>query len=981
MRSSKWLRRGLCMAWCLTMVPATSAAQSVASGTIAGVAKDISGGVLPGVTVEAESPALIEKVRTVVTDESGQYKIVDLRPGVYTVTFSIPGFNTFRREGIELTTGFTATINAEMRLGTLEETITVTSATPLVDVQNVLQQQNLKRDARNALPLPSNSGAYVTLIPGASQTSAANRDVGGTKSENAQAFTIRGSRANDFQQRRDGMFFGTMIAAGNNMSAVNTTALEEVTVSTGGTAESETGGAQINIVPRDGGNATRGSLLANYGSKDLQANNLDSGLRARGATTPTSIRKLYEVAGGLGGPLRQNRLWYFVDSRRWKSSSNMPGQYFNKLQGTLFYEPDLSRPAYDDNYFNSVSARLTWQASQKDKVTGTFSFEPNCNCFFNIASGTRAPEATSSSRYWPNWRTQVKWNRPTTNRLLLEAGFTAVKGKNDAEQLQEGGSYEDYSVLNSANNFRYGAPGAGLVSQQAWGWYHFGQSNAHATASYVTGSHAFKMGVQYRDAPREQEYYVNHNISYTFRDRLPQSVTYYAGPLPQKIRQSAFAAFAQDQWTLNRLTLNAGLRLDIFRGWIPEQHLPQGTFRPAADFPAVDDAIVWKDINPRVGAAFDLFGNGKTAIKASVSRYVTFQGNSGLLLDINPVSRMVLTATRIWTDANQDYVPQPTELGPLSDSRFGTVVAGTSYADDVLHGWGKREYSWQGNVFLQHELWPGVAVNAGYFRTWYGNFTVTDNLAVSPTDYKEYCVSAPNDSRLPSHVSARQICGLYDLNPNQFGRVDNRVELASKYGDQTEVFSGVEAGFSVRFGGNGMLQGGVSSNTRTSDRCFVVDSPQQLYQCHVEEPWSASTQFKFSVVYPLPWSLQASAVYQNLPPIPTSASFVATNAQILPSLGRNLGSCGAAATCNGTSTFELIPLGTYFTEPRSQQLDLRLSRSFQAKGLRMQPQLDVFNVFNTNSVLTMTTRYGAAWQNVAAVLAPRLIKVGMQLTF
>lgn len=965
----------------LAMVPAAAGAQSVASGGIAGVAKDTSGGVLPGVTVEATSPALIEKVRTAVTDEAGQFKLIDLRPGTYAVTFSLAGFNTYRREGIELTTGFTATVNAEMRVGTLEETITVTSAAPLVDVQNVLQQQNLNREVRNALPLPSNSGAYVTLIPGATQTSAANRDVGGTKSENAQAFTIRGSRANDFQQRRDGMFFGTMIAAGNNMSAVNTTALEEVTVSTGGTAEAETGGAQINIVPRDGGNVTRFSLLANYGSSDLQANNLDDELRRRGATTPTSIRKLYEVAGGIGGPLRQDRLWYFVDSRRWKSSTNMPGQYFNKLQGTLFYEPDLDRPAYDENYFNSVSMRLTWQATQKDKVTATLSAEPNCNCFFNIASGTRAPEATSSSRYWPNWRTQARWNRPWTNRLLLEAGFTAVKGKNDAEQLQEGGTYDDFSVLNSANNFRYGAPGAGLTSQMAWGWYYFGQSNGHLTASYVTGSHALKAGIQYRDAPREQEYYVNHNMSYTFRDRTPQSVTYYAGPLPQKIRQSTLAAFVQDQWTLKRLTLNAGLRLDIFRGWIPEQHLPAGRFRPEAHFDAVDDAIVWKDLNPRIGGAFDLFGNGKTAVKASLSRYVTFQGNSGLLLDINPVSRMVLTATRTWNDVNQDYVPQDNELGPLSDNRFGTVVAGTSYADDVLKGWGKREYSWQGNVFLQHELWPGVAVNAGYFRTWYGNFTVTDNLAVGPNDYTQYCVDAPADQRLPSNVSGQRICGLYDLNPNRFGQVNNRVEQASKFGDLKEIYSGVELGFSARLGDGIVLQGGVSSNTHVTDRCFVVDSPQQMYQCRVAEPWQAATQYKVSFVYPLPWSLQASAVYQNLPPIPTSASYVATNAQIAPSLGRNLGSCGTAVTCNGTTTFELIPLATYFTEPRAQQLDLRFSRSFRSGALRIQPQIDIFNVFNANSILTMTTRYGAQWQNVSAVLAPRLIKAGVQVTF
>ncbi len=981
MLGGRLVTRGCSTLAVLGLLAGTASAQSVASGMIAGVAKDASGGVLPGVTVDAASPALIEKTRTVVTDGQGQYKIVDLRPGRYTVTFSLPGFASVRREGLELTTGFTATVNAEMNLGALTETVTVTTASPVVDVQNVLQKTALSSDVRNALPLPSNSGAYVTLIPGATQTAAANQDVGGTKSESTQQFTIHGSRSDDFQQLRDGMFFGTMVAAGNNMSGVNTTSLQEVTVLTAGgvTAEAETGGAQINIVPRDGGNITSGSFLANFGSKSLQSNNLDAALITRGAATPGAIKTLHEVAGGVGGPIRQNKLWYFADSRRWASSSYQPGQYFNKTQGTLFYTPDLNRPAYDANSFNSGSIRLTWQASQKDKITGVVTLERNCNCFFNIASGTRAPEATSDSLYWPNWRTQVTWRRPASNRLFLEAGLTVVSGNNNAERLQEGGTYDDFSVLDLARNFRYGAPGSGLTSQQAWGSYRFGQSNEHFTVQYVTGSHAFKTGLQFRYGPRDLNYYVNHNLSYTFRGTVPQSVTYYAGPLLQSLRQSALAAFAQDQWTIGRLTLNYGLRLDVLKGWSPEQHLPAGTFVPARDFDAVNDAIGYKDLNPRIGGAYDLFGNGKTALKASIARYVTFLGNGGLIAATNPVNRMVTTATRTWNDANGDYVPQESELGPLSDNRFGTLAQSTTYADDVTHGWGTRPDSWQGNVSLQQELRPGVALNVGYFRTWYGNFTVTDNLAVTATDYSPYCVTAPSDPRLP--VSGQPICGLADLNPNKFGQVNSLVEQASKYGNQSEVYSGVDATLAIRFGNGGLVQGGVSTQQQVTDRCFVVDSPQELYQCHNSPPWSAATQVKFSAVVPLFWAFQASAVFQNLPPIQTSASFVATNAQIAPSLGRNLGSCGTRVPCTGTATFELIPLNTYYTEPRKTQVDFRLTRTFRMRGLRLQPQFDVFNAFNANPVLTMIQRYGAAWQNVQAVLGPRLIKFGLQVHF
>src|SRR4029079_17703803 len=229
------------LALALVLFASATRAQSLSSGTIGGVVKDESGAVLPGVTVEAASPALIEKVRTAVADEQGVYGIVDLRPGPYTVTFTLTGFGTFRREGVELTTGFTATVNADMKVGSVEETITVSGAAPLVDTQNVNQQRVFDRTVTEQLPSSPTINQYATLIPGAILTSGASaQDGGGSRGEFQTGFTIHGARAGDFQQLRDGMFWGTLVAAGNRMSSVNQATVSEVTVQTSGaTAEAE----------------------------------------------------------------------------------------------------------------------------------------------------------------------------------------------------------------------------------------------------------------------------------------------------------------------------------------------------------------------------------------------------------------------------------------------------------------------------------------------------------------------------------------------------------------------------------------------------------------------------------------------------------------------------------------------------------------------------------------------------------------------
>jgi hypothetical protein len=295
-------------------------------------------------------------------------------------------------------------------------------------------------------------------------------------------------------------------------------------------------------------------------------------------------------------------------------------------------------------------------------------------------------------------------------------------------------------------------------------------------------------------------------------------------------------------------------------------------------------------------------------------------------------------------------------------------------------------------VSVQHELRPGIGVNLGYYRTWYGGdcggsgltntvtcLLVTDNLLVAPTDYDPYCITAPTDSRLPN--SGQQLCGLFDLKPSLFGRSDLLARPASDFGELTRVYNGIDVTLNARFGQGGSFSGGMSMGRTVEDNCVVVDSPQAAREgfCKVTPPWSAGTDVKFMVVYPLPWDIQTSAIYQNSPGIPVSAQLVVPNAAIAPSLGRNLSACPApTGACNANVTVDLIPPRSMF-EPRLQQVDFRFSRAFRLGGTRrLRTNLDVYNVLNASNVLNMNAQFGPSWRNVTQILAGRLLRVGAQ---
>jgi hypothetical protein len=945
--------------------------------------------VLPGVAVEAASPALIEKVRSVVTDGTGQFRIVDLRPGVYEVTFTLPGFAVVRRQGIELTGTFTATVNAEMRVGALEETVTVTGESPVVDVQSTQRQQVMNQEVLDALPAGRTPATMIAVLPGVTRE---REDVGGIIGDGSRRGGARARGNDDVRTVVGGVSLQSPSGSGGSGgTAMNLAAYQEVAVDTGGLgAEGVEAGVRVNLIPRDGGNTFSGRLFANFANSAMQGDNFTQDLRDRGLGTPNTVNKLWEFNPSLGGPIMRDRLWFHWTMRHAGSFEGVP-IFFNKHAGNpnvWIYEPDTTRPVSNKNTIrNFTNVHVTWQATAKNKFAVTYDPSDICDCPSLLTART-SPEGTGNNyvRNKPLRFLIGSWTAPLTNRILLESTF--VTNRTHFTRPHENpylppGTVGMIAAQEQSTGITYRATATNhdtTGDRNSW----------RGTFSYITGAHAFKAGLTYVWATLGRfEYSQDAPMAFRFRDGVPNRITLHArDTLALTNLDADHGLFIQDRWTVNRLTLTGGLRYDYVRIFYPETRVGPTQFAPTRNIvlPSMD-GVQWHDIAPRLGVAYNLFGDGKTALKASLGKYLrgTYIG-SGALADVTggiaPALRLITSTTRSWTDANGNYVPECNLLNPLANGEcgamanpnFGSTAGGRVVDPDILHGWGKRPYNWQFSVGAQRELLPRVSVDVSYWRSWWGDFYVTDNRAVGPTDYDEFSITAPRDPRLPGGGGS-VISGLYDIKPEKFGvPADDFFTFAHKHGKQTEVWNGVDVTVDARPRAGVLLQGGVSLERQTTDDCEVranLDNPSPLY-CHVEGTFL--TQVKLVSSYTIPRvDVQVSGSLQSLPGPEITADYIAATAEVRPSLGRNL----AGGERNVTVT--LVEPRSMYGE-RLNQLDLRVGKILNFGRTRATATLDLYNSLNTSAARALSNRF-ETWQRPEQILPARFVKVGLQLAF
>jgi hypothetical protein len=1003
----------------VSLVPASVFAQS----SITGIVKDASGAVLPGVTVEAASPALIEKVRNAVSDGAGQYRILDLRPGTYTVTFTLPGFATVRREDLVLPADFISTVNVDMKVGALEETVTVSGESPIVDVQTTRQQRTLDNELIRSLPSARGYASVMLLMPSATISGGGNSNV--QLDPGMIVFGGRGGRGNEGQAQLDGLGTGAAINGGGVSGYGQLEIAQEVVFTTaGGLGEAEVGGPVVNLIPKTGGNSFQQHLYISGMSGWMQSSNYTQALKDAGMTSPQTTNYLWDNNVSSGGPVRKDRLWFFFNLRHRAAGNDLPGMYYNKNAGNRsawLYEPDFSRPASNGNAPGTLNPtlRLTAQLSSRDKLNmfwdpGTWRLNDTVAIGGITGPSAGAPETGTVGLRTKSPLRQIRYTSTQTNRLLVEAGF-AVYTQNWNGRERPGNDRELIQVTEQCTN---GCPHNGNIQglvyrAQNWNTDWMAPYRWNASATYLTGAHNLKagyIGAYYWVIQRPSTN--NYNLAYRFNDGVPNQITENLNPWEADARVQFNAVYLQDQWTMGKLTLQGAVRYDHAWSWYPPQQIgPTRFLTTPLVFGETQGVLGYDDIDPRVGLAYDVFGNGKTAVKVSVGRYLEAAvGNNGNYSSLQPVQRIATSVTRTWTDANGNYIPDcvledgsAQDLratggdfcGALSNQNFGKNVYSLSYDDQILKGWGVRPSDWMITATVQHEILPRVSVSFGYTRRWLSNFTVTDNRATTAEDYTPFSAVAPLDPRLPGG-GGYVVSGLYDVVPSKFNAVDNYRTYAPNYGTISQMYNGIEFNVAARLRNGFQVQAGGVTGQRVTDYCEVrAKLPEQtgVFSTGSEVPNFSPTNPYCHYAPGLDTRLTGVGTY-TIPKIDVALSGSVTSSAGLPLRADWSVSSATAAQWLGRPlagnvtnvTVNLLKPGDMRSD-RVNEVDVRIAKLLRFGRTRANVAMDLYNALNSDVIIFPNQAFtpGGAWLaptgRVDPVMTARTAKVTVQYDF
>jgi hypothetical protein len=877
--------------------------------------------------------------------------------------------------------------------------LTVTGASPVVDVQSTTTSRVLNREALDAIPTGRTIQGMGQLITGVSLNSP---DVGGSRAMQQTYMSAHGAGASQTTVQVDGQMVNGIDVDGAVQNYFNSSMSQEMVYTTSGAgADVAGGGVRLNMIPKDGGNRMSGSFFAGYQNKSFQTDNLTDELQARGLRSADGIDKLSNFEASVGGPIKKDKIWYFASARTFHLDT-LPADTFEPAGPATIYAapPAGTTPGVDPQNINSAQVRLTWQISSKNKLSA-YNDRLGKN---RGAAMTAGFDPDTASIVWnsPIYSTgSVKYTSTLTNRILLEAGFSTNYERYNT--LYQPGirktpfSPEWYTTVNKQDTARITQWNAGATEQ---GMYP-DRFASMVGMSYVTGTHNIKFGLQDTWGRYRQFRSSNGDLRAIFNNGTPLQATILNTPVNfQDNLDADLGIYGQDSWTMNRLTLNYGARWEYFSSSIPQETSGAGRFSKARSFGPID-MPTWKSIAPRGGAVYDLFGNQRTAIKFSAGKYMQ-AGTTGFSNSYNPLA--LTTQNVSWNDLNGDGVPQG-ELGctyltagceiNLAQLPAGFGVAQIATFDPDI----KRMYNVETSVSVQHEVVSQVSVSAGWYHRDYKNLRRRTNVLQTFDDYTPFTMWSPIDGSAITY---------YNVKREKLSAVSTVDENAT---DRTMTYNGFEYSFTARLPHSINIFGGGMMERMLTNTCDDRWNPNLLLYCDQSQsglPYR--TQFKISGAVPLPYATQFGFSMQSLPGylFGTSSQYALTGVSGPSGITTNNPPNGAGTvwligpttrytSCPGNSASQgcvvgalvdpgmtvsslSVPLVAPMTEygDRVNQLDINFSKNFKARNINITPKIDFFNVLNSSPVYAVRSlNYGtSSYLQPQSILVGRVFQLG-----
>jgi hypothetical protein len=977
----------------LALCSGSSAWAQQQTGEIFGRLMDKSGAVLPGATVTVAGPALIQP-RIVTTSETGTYQVPELPIGSYSVTFELPGFRSVMMQDIRITIGFRAQVNAELELSTVQETVTVTGESPLVDTRETGTKTAFDLETLQNLPTARDPWDMLMRTPAIS-TDRVN--VGGSQSGQQSGYISRGANTGNNKWSIDGVDITDMSATGASPSYYDFDMLEEMQVTTGGAdASQQTGGVGINLVTRNGTDRVRGSGRFYLTDDKLEAQNVSDEQREQGAGSGNPVQNVKDYGFEIGGPIKKGRAWFWGSYGTQDIEVGVVGFYRNEgacrpagvptSRIALVLDPDTLRNCLETDLttLNNYNWKITAVPFENNRFTAQNTWGEKIRNARD-ASDTRPIETTYRQRNIGSEFGTVGWT----------AGANPFWKFGDQHVFSDR-FLADVTYGHLGNNFTLDFHEDALADVQPsfetttgiWG-RSFQQSvflrptnSVDVTSNYflpgaLGGDHSFKIGYRWRSAHSTSLNHRGGNTYARFTNGVPNSADLYRDG-NSVFHLDTHAVYLQDTYTMNRLTLNLGLRWDrqddsALAATVPA-HPFAPTQLPAVSFPGADAGVVWNDISPRLGMTYDITGDGRSVFQASYSIYYGQMSPGQLSGELAATGAVFVRYP--WNDLNGDAFVQPNELN------FATILSRDANYDpnnpsnflspgevdpDI-----KNDRTREFIVGFDRQLGRNMAVGASYIWRNYDRFNWQDTVGLTSADYRAVNFTptgCPGDARCEGVTYFEPTFPI----PSPF--------IRTNIPDRWRTYNGFELQFQKRYSDRWSADVSYAFN----DAVDVFDSPAsyedptcRVTLCPGEQAYAPESSgsgldnvfnnakwlVKLSGRYTTPfWNIDIAGFYNIRQGYPFPQGILTPN----------------RANQAGTTTVLLERMGEVRLD-NFQNADLRIGRSFEFGRVRLSPSLDIFNIGNVNTVLGRRRNQAAANANqISTIMAPRIARFGVRV--